>query len=92
MVFHALAEIAKNITIKIVAKGAPGAVAILGGGTVVGLTTGYCVDKYFKYKTRLAELDYQRAISTVEGCEHNRDHDDGDDNDGNDDGPTPIVS
>ena len=89
MGFHALAEFLKNVSIKIVAKGGAGAAAFLGGSTVAGLTIGYLSHEYFKHKTRLAELDYQRIIATLENSEHNGHHDD---NDGNDDGPTPIAA
>jgi hypothetical protein len=71
MITHVLEELVKNISIKIVAKGAPGAVAILGGGTILGLTTGYGLHVYFKYKTRLAELDHQSIISALEDKERN---------------------
>ena len=87
MFIQPLVEIAKNTTIKLVAKGVPGALAVIGGATAIGITAGYITHEYLNYKVRIAEIELQQTLSMLRKnaqCE--------DDNDGNDDGPTPIAA
>ena len=90
MLAQALAEIAKNITIKLTAEGAHATFAIIGGSTIVGLTAGYGMHEYYKHKTRLAELDYQKIMFELEHSKLQRRPDN--DNNGNDNNPTTIVA
>ena len=81
---EALTQIAKNIVIKLSADGAAGCCAILGGTFCVSCLAGFGIHEYFEYKTKLAELELQKAMSLLENNERNCD-------DGNHDGPIPLV-
>ncbi len=84
---EALAQIAKNITVKLSADGVAGCCAIIGGTLGISCLAGYGIHEYFEYKTRLAELEQQKALSLLRNGKQNLD-----DDNGNDDGPTPLVA
>ena len=86
MIFsEALAQIAKNITVKLSADGVAGSCAILGGTLTLSCLAGYGLHEYFEYKKRMAELNQQLEFARLKNEKNNLD----DDND-SDDGPTPL--
>ena len=87
MYAQALVELAKNTTVSLSATGAHGGLAIFGCTALICCAAGYGAHEYLKYKTRLAELEFQKALSLLKNGADKQDNDDG-----NDDGPTPIAA